>query len=34
MEKDVNGTWCVVRILNLKEYIIERKTLLIKEYTE
>ncbi|WP_303855679.1 hypothetical protein [Allisonella histaminiformans] len=28
MEKDVNGTWCATRILNLKDYIREREALL------
>ena len=28
MEKDVNGNWTATKILNLKEYIDERKTLL------
>lgn len=30
MEKDINGSWTAVRVLNLKEYLKERKDLSIK----
>lgn len=30
MEKDINGSWTAVRVLNLKEYLRERKDLSIK----
>lgn len=30
MEKDINGSWTAVRVLNLKEYLKERKNLSIK----
>ena len=30
MEKDINGNWIAVRVLNLKDYLSERKQLLLK----
>lgn len=31
MEKDVNGSWTAVRILNLKEYLKERQDALLSQ---
>ena len=30
MEKDINGNWMAVRVLNFKDYLSERKQLLLK----